>query len=142
VTFYPSGSVVRKNGVAANSTVLIGEDGTNGVVEPPSRPMPSDAGAADASGTSMGGTSMGGTSHGGSMAGTSQGGTSHGGTSMGGATGASAGTASGGDSSAGGSTVGPSPADAGSDAKPANAGNCSCRIGDAASDPRGAWMLT
>ncbi|MGH7435328.1 MAG: FG-GAP repeat domain-containing protein [Polyangiaceae bacterium] len=35
VTFYPSGTTVRKNGVAANTTVTIGEDGTNGIVEPP-----------------------------------------------------------------------------------------------------------
>src|SRR5262249_7898337 len=124
VTFYPSGTVVRKNGIAADSTVTIGEDGTNGTVEPPSRPMPSDAGVADAGntstgGTSMGGMSQGGTSMGGSMGGTSQGGASRGGASMGGAPGASAGASSGGDSSRGPPSLGgATPGDAGVEAKP------------------------
>jgi hypothetical protein len=46
VTFYPSGTVVRKDGVQANSTVTIGEDGSNGVVEPPAV---ADAGSGEAS---------------------------------------------------------------------------------------------
>ena len=54
VTFYPSGTVVRKNGVAADSTIIIGEDGTNGIVEPPAPATPADAGAPDA-GASEGG---------------------------------------------------------------------------------------
>ncbi len=54
VTFYPSGTVVRKNGVAADTTITIGEDGTNGVVEPPS-PSPSDAGAVEGGTSSEGG---------------------------------------------------------------------------------------
>ena len=35
VTFYPSGTVVRKNGVPSNTTIVIGEDGTGGTVQPP-----------------------------------------------------------------------------------------------------------
>jgi hypothetical protein len=54
VTFYPSGTIVRKDGVAANSTITIGEDGTNGVVEPPSRATVIDASAPD-TGSSAGG---------------------------------------------------------------------------------------
>jgi hypothetical protein len=49
VTFYPSGTVVRKNGVAADSTIVIGEDGSNGIVQPPSPSMPLDASIADVS---------------------------------------------------------------------------------------------
>jgi RNA polymerase sigma-70 factor (ECF subfamily) len=50
VEFYPSGKVVRKTGVRANTTVRIGEDGEGTVVvrpmpEPPATP---DAGASDA----------------------------------------------------------------------------------------------
>jgi hypothetical protein len=56
VTFYPSGTVVRKNGVAANSTVLIGEDGTNGTVQPPSPP---DASTPDVSAPAAGGPDSG-----------------------------------------------------------------------------------
>lgn len=47
VTFYPSGTVVRKNGVKADSTLVIGEDGTNGVIQPPSPTMTTDASAPD-----------------------------------------------------------------------------------------------
>jgi hypothetical protein len=47
VTFYPSGTVVRSNGVAANSTIVIGEDGTNGIVVPPSASTPPDASLPD-----------------------------------------------------------------------------------------------
>ncbi|HVY30182.1 MAG TPA: VCBS repeat-containing protein [Polyangiaceae bacterium] len=53
VTFYPSGKTVRKNGVTADSTIVIGEDGTNGVVEPPKPMTPS--GGASAGGSSTGG---------------------------------------------------------------------------------------
>jgi MYXO-CTERM domain-containing protein len=107
VTFYPSGTVVRKNGAAANSTIVIGEDGTNGVVEPPSATSPD--------GGSLGGASQGGASQGGaSQGGASQGGASQGGASQGGA-------------SQGGA--------AGSDASSHTAGGCSCRVGaESASD--------
>jgi MYXO-CTERM domain-containing protein len=47
VTFYPSGTTVRKNGVPAGSTVTIAEDGTSGIVEPPSQASP-DAGSSPA----------------------------------------------------------------------------------------------
>jgi hypothetical protein len=151
VTFYPSGTVVRKDGIATDSTVLIGEDGTNGIVEPPSHPTPSDAGAGGASmggasmgGTAQGGRSMGGTSQGGaSMGGASQAGTSRGGTSMGGSPGTSMGTASGGDSSPRrSSTGGTSPGDAGIEAKSANAAGCTCRLAGTEGDPRRARALT
>ena len=60
VTFYPSGTVVRKNGVAADSTVVINEDGSSGTVQPPSLPMAFDAGflegGSSGSGTSPGGS--------------------------------------------------------------------------------------
>lgn len=93
VTFYPSGTVVRKNGAAANSTVLIGEDGTNGVVEPPA-PSSTDAGSPDA-GSARGGASQGGAAQGGAAQG-GQGGTSAGGAPEGGmAFGASNGGANG-----------------------------------------------
>jgi hypothetical protein len=140
VTFYPSGTVVRKNGVAADSTIVIGEDGTNGTVEPPSHPT-ADAGAG---GTSQGGTSQGGTSQGGtSMGGSSQGGSSRGGVSMGGAPGAAAGASSGGNASAGVSASGgSSPDDAGTDANPANTASCGCRLGRTGGDPLGAYTLT
>jgi hypothetical protein len=61
VTFYPSGTVVRKNGVAANTTITIGEDGTNGIVEPPTPSTP-DASAPDVGSpqASSGGSSQGG----------------------------------------------------------------------------------
>jgi len=49
ITFYPSGTVVRKNGVAADSTIVIGEDGSNGTVQPPSPTMSLDASSADVS---------------------------------------------------------------------------------------------
>jgi MYXO-CTERM domain-containing protein len=35
ITFYPSGTTVRKNGVSADTTIFLNEDGTNGVIEPP-----------------------------------------------------------------------------------------------------------
>jgi uncharacterized protein (TIGR03382 family) len=53
VTFYPSGTTVRKDGAAADSTVVIGEDGTNGVVEPPKTMTPS--GGASSGGAAAGG---------------------------------------------------------------------------------------
>lgn len=41
VTFYPSGTTVRKNGATADTTIVLGEDGTNGTIEPP-QPHPQD----------------------------------------------------------------------------------------------------
>jgi hypothetical protein len=132
VTFYPSGTVVRKNGAAANSTIVIGEDGTNGIVEPPPPAMPADAGTADA-GSSRGGS--GGSSKGGS-GGSSGGGTS--GSSTGGSAGASR-SGSGGSTQGGsggaaqGGSAGASQggAGAGRDSDSQSAGGCSCRIGAA-----------
>jgi len=140
VTFYPSGTVVRKNGIAADSTVVIGEDGTNGIVVPPSHPE-ADAGAPDAS-SSPGGAGQGGASQGGGA----QGGASQGGTSQGGASGASAGTSSqsgmsGDTASAGGASL----HDGGAEANPVSSASCSCRIGTAeersAGDARIGWAL-
>ena len=71
VTFYPSGTVVRKDGVAANSTITIGEDGTNGVVEPPAPATPTDASAPD-TGSSAGGPGDSGSSVGAGAGGTSK----------------------------------------------------------------------
>jgi MYXO-CTERM domain-containing protein len=105
VTFYPSGTVVRKNGVPANTTFVIGEDGTNGTVQPPTgNPDAGSTGGASTGGSSAGGTSAGGTSPGGSS---SQGGSSSGGM-------ASGGTASGGSSPGGSSSGGAGPGGAGS----------------------------
>jgi hypothetical protein len=70
VTFYPSGTVVRKNGVAADATLVIGEDGTNGVIVPPV-PDGGVTGTGRASATSTGGASSGGASTNGSTAGSS-----------------------------------------------------------------------
>ncbi|MES1188526.1 MAG: FG-GAP-like repeat-containing protein [Myxococcales bacterium] len=53
VTFYPSGTTVRKNGATADTTIAIGEDGTNGIVEPPKPTNPSG-------GASVGGVNAGG----------------------------------------------------------------------------------
>jgi hypothetical protein len=59
VTFYPSGTVVRKDGVAADTTITLGEDGTNGVVEPPTASTPGGAdGSAPVSGSSEGGAQV------------------------------------------------------------------------------------
>src|SRR5262249_14998591 len=52
VTFYPSGTVVRKDGANADTTIVIGEDGTNGVIEPPTTSAASSgSGASSSSGT-------------------------------------------------------------------------------------------
>jgi hypothetical protein len=112
VTFYPSGTTVRKNGALADSTIVIGEDGTNGVVEPPT-PRPVDPG----SGAAPGGAAQGGSSSqgGGARGGTAQAGTAEAGSTQGAA------TQAGGVSSPGGATAaGPGPS---SDA------GCGCRIG-------------
>jgi MYXO-CTERM domain-containing protein len=83
VTFHPSGTVVRKNGVPANTTFVIGEDGTNGTIEPP-KP---DAGAGGSAGSSAGGSGGdgGASGSGSSTGGTSSAGSSSGGTPAGGA---------------------------------------------------------
>jgi hypothetical protein len=53
ITFYPSGTTVRKNGAMADSTIVLGEDGTNGVVEP-RKPM-TPSGGAPSGGATTGG---------------------------------------------------------------------------------------
>ncbi len=126
VTFTPSGTVVRKNGVAANTTVLIGEDGTNGVVEPPTPTTPSDSGApisaggtaADGGGSASGGSSVGGSSP------TGQGGASSMGSGGSSPVGASGGSGAGGTTPGGGSASSPSPG-SGS----AKSGGCGCHVG-------------
>jgi hypothetical protein len=118
VTFYPSGTVVRKDGVPANSTLVIGEDGTGGVVQPPT-PTP-DGGA--------GGSSSGGASQGG-QSGASQGGATTGGVSSGGSSGA--GGASRGGSGQGGTAEAGAAGDSGSNsgAVTDESASCGCRIG-------------
>jgi hypothetical protein len=75
ITFYPSGTTVRKDGALADSTIVIGEDGTNGVVEPP-KPMNPSAGAATGGAMSAGtsGAGAGGASGAGGAGGAAQGG--------------------------------------------------------------------
>jgi MYXO-CTERM domain-containing protein len=52
VHFYPSNKEVTKSGVAANSTVRIGEDGMGTIVPPMTMSPPPDAGASGAGGAS------------------------------------------------------------------------------------------
>jgi hypothetical protein len=112
ITFYPSGTTVRKNGAMADSTIVLGEDGTNGVVEPP-KPKPVDPGG----GAAQGGAAQGGSAVGGAAAGgTPTGGTPTGGPAQAGS-GGSAQTA--GTSAAGAPATGSPDSDAG----------CGCRIG-------------
>jgi hypothetical protein len=131
VTFYPSGTVVRKDGAAADSTIVIGEDGTNGVVEPPVRPDAGSPGSGSPGGSSQGGSPQGGSTSGGqggasqggavSPPGSGQGGSSQGGSSAGGATAGTAATSPGGGSS--------------------DEGGCGCRLGvNSARDRNGAAM--
>ncbi len=65
VTFYPSGTTVRQDGAAADTTIEIGEDGSNGVIEPP-EPMNPNGGA------SQGGAAQAGAPAGGSLGGGAQ----------------------------------------------------------------------
>jgi MYXO-CTERM domain-containing protein len=132
VTFYPSGTVVRKNGVPANTTFVIGEDGTNGTVQPPTgNPDAGSTGGASTGGSSSGGTAAGGSSTGGTAAGgtaaggtgTGAGGTSQAGSSSGGAGPGGAGLVG---SSAGGSATGAPGLQSTSD----DGGGCGCRVED------------
>jgi hypothetical protein len=107
VTFYPSGTVVRSNGVAANSTIVIGEDGTNGIVVPPSAAMPPDASLPDV-GSPQDGSPQ---------------------DDSGGPSQIDSGGASNGDSGAGLNANAPSVA--------GRAGGCSCRIGAASKSDQG-----
>jgi hypothetical protein len=111
VTFYPSGTVVRKNGIAANSTIVLGEDGKGGIVQPPS--MFSDASASNVGSTQ-------------NDSGASQ--TDSGGSSQNGAD-ASSGDDSRSDSSAN--------VPAATRAAPTHAGGCNCRMGSATTSDRG-----
>ena len=122
VTFYPSGTVVRKNGVPTNTTFIIGEDGTNGTVQPPMPDAGSGQGGSSQGGTSQGGSAgLGGSAQGGSagasQGGSAQGGSSQGGTAQGGASGL-------GDSGPGGSA----PRGPGLDTNTDDAGGCGCRV--------------
>ena len=132
VTFYPSGTVVRKNGAAANSTIVIGEDGTNGVVQPPPSSSPADASTPKAS-----------TPDGASPQGDSgiQSGSS--GSPSGSSTGVSTGSSSGFSSGPSGSDLG-SASSANASGAPGRTGGCACRVG-AASANDGArqipWLL-
>jgi hypothetical protein len=105
ITFYPSGTTVRKDGAAADTTITIGEDGSNGVIEPlePIEPV---------GGAAQGGSAQGGSASG--QAGTSSGGTSQAGLIQGGST-----------QGATGSLAGSAPAGG---AAPGSDAGCGCRI--------------
>jgi hypothetical protein len=112
ITFYPAGTTVRKNGAMADSTIVIGEDGTNGVVEPP-KPQPVDPG---------GGAGVGGSARGGAATG---------GVSTGGVATAGAETAPGGSAPAGTGTS--------SGASPNGDSGCGCRIGPSEREHTPIW---
>jgi hypothetical protein len=117
VTFYPSGTMVRKNGASADTTIVIGEDGTNGVIEP-AKPV-SPSGGAEQGGAASGGGSLGGAGLGGAVGGLMAG---------------DAGASSSGRSSIGGS---PAPGLASSSRSD---GGCACRYGATLPLPLG-WQL-
>jgi MYXO-CTERM domain-containing protein len=120
VTFYPSGTVVRKNGAPANRTIVVGEDGTDGVVEPPI------SGATDA-GSSQGGS--GGSSSRGSGGSSSPG---SGGSPSRGSDGA-AGSGHAGSGSSGRSDAGSDSGSGPDSGSGSLSGGCSCRVGAASS---------
>jgi hypothetical protein len=122
VTFYPSGTTVRRDGVAADSTLVIAEDGSSGVIEP-RQPMSPDGGGA-------GGVIQSQAGQGGQVA--------RGGAAQGGATSSGAPSTTGGaPSMSGGSTAGArvSPSSAAGDA------GCGCRFGAGYGDPKRARSL-
>jgi hypothetical protein len=121
VTFYPSGTAVRKNGVGANSTIVLGEDGTNGIVQPPSPSMSVDASAPDV-GAPQG--DSGGSSPSGS-----------GGPSPGGVVGSSSSGSSGSSNGDSGSGLNADPASV-----PASSRGCGCRIGAPSTNEQGRGM--
>jgi FG-GAP-like repeat len=132
VRFHPSNKVVRRDGVAANSTVRISEDGAGAIVPPPQGDP--DAGASDASATGAAG--VGGTAGGGGGAG------SNGGA---GATGAAGGGAGATGSAGGGGEAGASVTGAGGSATPphqSGGGGCACGLAPRpADDARGLLVL-
>ncbi|HEY3500372.1 MAG TPA: VCBS repeat-containing protein, partial [Polyangiaceae bacterium] len=69
ITFYPSGTTVRKDGVERNTTIWLAEDGSNGVIEPPAAGGAAGAGGAGTSGASAGGAGSGGAGSGGATGG-------------------------------------------------------------------------
>jgi MYXO-CTERM domain-containing protein len=103
---------VRKNGALADSTIVIGEDGTNGVVEPP-KPKPVDPGG----GAAQGGGAQGGAS---ALGGSAQGGTAQAGS-------AQAGMGQGGFAQAG--SVSSTSGNAATGSPPSSDAGCGCRIG-------------
>jgi hypothetical protein len=129
VRFHPSNKVVRRDGVAANSTVRISEDGAGTIVPPP---VASDAGAG-------GGSADAGPAPGADAGAAAGAGTGGGAGVAGGAAGASgaAGTAGGAFGEAGASGgAGTGPAQAGSGAAgevaaphQSGSGGCSCMVG-------------
>jgi len=144
VTFYPSGTVVRKNSVPSNTTFVIGEDGTGGTVQPPDAGPP-DAGSGGSSqdGSSQDGSSQDGSSYDGSsrsdasQGDASRGDSSQGGSSQGGSSGAHQGGSNQGGSSQGGASAqggasGLSGSGQGGSAprgRTDDAGGCGCRAG-------------
>jgi len=114
ITFYPAGTTVRKDGAMADSTIVIGEDGTNGVVEPP-KPKPVDPAGGTAQGGSQGGTGQAGSAQGGSaQAGAAQGGAAQAGSAQSGSTSGGMAVASGGA--------------AANNAAPNSDAGCGCRV--------------
>jgi MYXO-CTERM domain-containing protein len=134
VHFYPSNKEVKQSGVAANSTVRIGEDGM-GMIVPPMMVTPvADGGTPGGGGTSGGvdSSAAGSTGAAGAVGGT---GGSGGMASM--DTGGAPGT--GGTPGTGGGTGGDTGGGVGHE-QPAGAGGCSCRV-DPSSRRGGAWFL-
>jgi hypothetical protein len=124
VHFYPSNKEVKKTGVAANSMVRIGEDGTGTIVMPPAQPpLPPRPAAADAGATAEAGAAMPPAPRDGGVAGPEAGKPAPPTTPP--ATGTTTGTAS------------EPTADAGGDA-PMGSGGCGCELGSRAPRP-GIW---
>jgi MYXO-CTERM domain-containing protein len=128
VHFYPSNKEVKKSGVAANSTVRIGEDGMGMIVPPMVVSPPPDAGTSGAGGAAGAGGSTGG-------AGTS------GAAGAGGFAGV-AGVGTGGvpDVSGSGGSGGGSGGGVGHEQPPSASGGCSCRLGQTSPGGPG-WLL-
>jgi MYXO-CTERM domain-containing protein len=137
VTFYPSGTVVRQNGVPSNTTFVIGEDGTNGTVQPPTGPPDAGRDGSSQDGSFQDGSYDGSSRGGSSQGGSSQGGSSQGGSSQGGSSGASQGGSNQGGSSQGGTSAqggasglnGSGQGGSAPRGRTDDAGGCGCRTG-------------
>ena len=126
ITFYPSGTTVRKDGVEKNTTIWLAEDGSNGVIEPPV-PVGGAAGAGGRAGTGGTGTSgggVGGAETGGAGSNTGGAGTGGGGRAQGG-TGTGGGTHAGSSGGAGSPAAGSTGTSRGASS---DEGGCSCSV--------------